>query len=97
MTSIAEQMSHLERALDLGEGRFDPVAIESGREVLATAAGRASRSAETTVAALFGATGSGKSSLTNELAGGTYAAVAHRRRHRRSPGIPRSCSRRHPR
>ncbi|MDO5701295.1 MAG: 50S ribosome-binding GTPase [Bowdeniella nasicola] len=79
MTNVRESAAHLERALDLAEERFNPDAIEYGREVLSTVRERGELSTSTTVAALFGATGSGKSSLFNALSGTNEARVAHTR------------------
>lgn len=79
MDAIAEKISHLTRALDLGDGRFDPVAISAGRETVQRVNERRNYTTDRTVAALFGATGSGKSSLANALTGTNHARVAHTR------------------
>lgn len=79
MDAIAEKVSHLTRALDLGDGRFDPTAISAGRETVQTVNERRNYTTDRTVAALFGATGSGKSSLANALTGTSHARVAHTR------------------
>lgn len=79
MDAIAEKITHLSRALDLGEGRFDPTAISAGRETVQRVGERRNYTTDRTVAALFGATGSGKSSLANALSHTSHAHVAHTR------------------
>ncbi|MDO5727079.1 MAG: 50S ribosome-binding GTPase [Bowdeniella nasicola] len=79
MDAIAEKITHLQRALDLAEGRFDPASIEAGRETIATVTQRRNYTTDRTVVALFGATGSGKSSLANALTETNHARVAHTR------------------
>lgn len=74
--SVRNRCEDLGRALDLAEGRFEPGLIEGGRQTLNNVGGRAAFGAEVTVAACFGATGSGKSSLVNALTASQAARVA---------------------
>ncbi len=67
--SLQERGEALAAALDAGEGRLPPDLVIDSRAVLQRARERAGLSAEHTVVALAGATGSGKSSLLNALAG----------------------------
>lgn len=67
--TLAERGEALTAALDAGEGRLPADLVAEGRAVVQRATERAGLSAEHTVVALAGATGSGKSSLLNALAG----------------------------
>ena len=60
-------------------GRLDDALVDDGRPVVERAAGRLRLSADHTVVALAGATGSGKSSTFNALTGLELAAVGVRR------------------
>ncbi|PZG12822.1 YfjP family GTPase, partial [Nonomuraea aridisoli] len=62
-------------AASLGEGRLSEQAVSAARAVAERAGARRGLSIDHTVAALAGATGSGKSSLFNALAGDEVAAV----------------------
>lgn len=86
--SLADRLSALHRATDLAErvhrntGGTDlelHAALETARGATARAQERVELSAEHTVVALAGATGSGKSSLLNVLAGAEVATVGARR------------------
>jgi GTP-binding protein EngB required for normal cell division len=66
---LHDRVTALTAALDAGEGRLPADAVADGRAVLARVGERAALSAEHTVVALAGATGSGKSSLVNALVG----------------------------
>ncbi|MDO5735714.1 MAG: 50S ribosome-binding GTPase [Propionibacteriaceae bacterium] len=78
MRTLAERLKLVEEVLVLAEGRL-PEAVEArGRRVLEHAGQRMSFGTQTVVA-LAGATGSGKSSLFNALAGQQLAEVAARR------------------
>lgn len=72
-------------AVDVGGDRLDPRAVARAEEVLARADQRIRLGVEETVVALAGATGSGKSSLFNALAGLDIAAVGARRPTTASP------------
>jgi predicted GTPase len=72
---LDERLAALARAADLAAGRLDEPAVAAAREVAARAGARAALSVDHTVAALAGATGSGKSSLFNVLSGTELAPV----------------------
>jgi GTP-binding protein EngB required for normal cell division len=78
-TTLAERGDALAAALDAGEGRLPAGLVAEGRSVLRRARERAGLSAEHTVVALAGATGSGKSSLLNALAGADLARTGIQR------------------
>lgn len=69
MTDLDHRLAALDRALTLADGRLEPAAVAEGRAVAAKAGARLGLGVEATVAAIAGATGSGKSSLFNALAG----------------------------
>ncbi|MEU6794908.1 YfjP family GTPase [Nonomuraea wenchangensis] len=73
--SLDTRVSALLEAATLGEGRLPEEAVTAARAVAERAGARAGLSLDHTVAALAGATGSGKSSLYNALAGQELAAV----------------------
>ena len=81
---LGTRLPGLRQAVDALEGvpvemLGDSPALERAREVLGNAGRRRELSAEHTVVALAGATGSGKSSVLNALAGADVAVVAARR------------------
>ncbi|POH59777.1 GTPase [Arthrobacter glacialis] len=78
-STLARQLAALNEAMELGEGRVDDAALEQVFGVLERASSRRSLSADHTVVGFFGATGSGKSSLFNAVAGTDAARVAVRR------------------
>ncbi|WP_328817989.1 YfjP family GTPase [Nonomuraea cypriaca] len=73
--SLDSRLAALLEAASLGAGRLSEEAVSGARAVAGRAGARRSLSVEHTVAALAGATGSGKSSLYNALAGTELAAV----------------------
>ncbi|MDH2430374.1 GTPase [Sphaerisporangium sp. TRM90804] len=73
--SLDDRLDALARAAELAGGRLDPGAIAEVRAVVDRAGARRRLSVEHTVAALAGATGSGKSSLFNALSGTSLAQV----------------------
>ncbi|RVX45307.1 putative GTPase [Nonomuraea polychroma] len=73
--SLDSRLAALLEAASLGEGRLAEQAVSSARSVAERAGVRRSLSLDHTVAALAGATGSGKSSLYNALAGEDLATV----------------------
>ncbi len=77
--TLADRGEALGAALDAGEGRLPGELVAEGRAVLQRAAERAGLSADHTVVALAGATGSGKSSVFNALAGADLATTGVRR------------------
>ncbi|MFI6927547.1 GTPase [Nonomuraea spiralis] len=73
--SLDSRLAALLEAAELGEGRLPEQDVSAARSVAERAGTRRSLSVDHTVAALAGATGSGKSSLYNVLAGEALAAV----------------------
>ncbi|MEU7894379.1 YfjP family GTPase [Nonomuraea sp. NPDC049152] len=73
--SLDDRLAGLLEAAELAEGRLPPEPVAAALEVAERAGARRSLSVDHTVAALAGATGSGKSSLFNALAGGELARV----------------------
>jgi GTP-binding protein EngB required for normal cell division len=73
--SLDSRLAALLEAAALGEGRLSAQAVSGARAVAERAGVRRSLSIDHTVAALAGATGSGKSSLYNALAGEELADV----------------------
>ena len=67
--TVASRLRALDRVVELGEGRLDDALLASARELSQRAGERLRLSGTHTVVALAGATGSGKSSLFNALAG----------------------------
>ena len=78
-TPLHERLEALERALAALDGIAPGPAVDSTRELLSRIDHRRALSAEHTVIGLFGATGSGKSSLLNALIGKDVARAAVRR------------------
>ncbi|SDB88517.1 50S ribosome-binding GTPase [Raineyella antarctica] len=78
-TGLAERLRALSAAEQAAAGRVDPALVEEAQRVVRRAGQRLRFSGEVTVAALAGATGSGKSSLFNALAGVDVAAPGIRR------------------
>ena len=76
---LALVLEGLERAVNLGEQLGLREELTQARDVLAQASHRRRLAPETTVAALLGATGSGKSSLTNALTGSEVSRTARTR------------------
>ncbi|MGW6498399.1 YfjP family GTPase [Nonomuraea angiospora] len=73
--SLDSRLAALLEAAELAEGRLPEEAVSGARAVAERAGVRRTLSIDHTVAALAGATGSGKSSLYNALAGTDLAAV----------------------
>src|SRR5688572_21151970 len=78
-SDIGARVEGLERAARAARGRVDDALVDDASAVAARAAGRLKLSADHTVVALAGATGSGKSSAFNALSGLELAAVGVRR------------------
>ena len=72
-------LEDLARAVDLGEQLGLGEELAHARDVLTQASHRRRLAPQTTVAALLGATGSGKSSLTNAMAGSEVSRTARTR------------------
>ncbi len=85
---VAGWMTLLETALSAGGDRFEPAAVERSRAALERAGQRMHLGADLTVVAIVGATGSGKSSLFNSLAGMEISEVAA---HRPTTNQPMAC------
>lgn len=79
MTTLDERLVALREVRDLGEGRIPEALLADIDGVLVRSEGRRALSSDHTVIGLFGATGSGKSSLLNALVG-TDLARTHVRR-----------------
>ena len=77
--SLDRRLEALAQAVELAEGRLDPDLVAAGREVVERAGTRLGFGVESTIAALAGPTGAGKSSLFNALAGAELAGVSRRR------------------
>ena len=78
-SDIGARVDGLERAATAARGRVDDAVVDDAEKVADRAAGRLKLSADHTVVALAGATGSGKSSTFNALSGLELAAVGVRR------------------
>ena len=78
-SDVAVRVEGLERAVTAGRGRLDDGLVDDAAGVVERAGTRLKLSAEHTVVALAGATGSGKSSTFNALTGLDLAAVGVRR------------------
>ncbi|RPF22339.1 GTPase family protein [Myceligenerans xiligouense] len=76
---LAARTAALENAAQEGGGRLDPEILDTARAVAERARERGGLSADHTVVALAGATGSGKSSVFNAVAGEDVAAPGVRR------------------
>ena len=77
--TVASRLRAVDRVVELGEGRLDDTLLAPAREVSRRAGERLRLSGAHTVVALAGATGSGKSSLFNALAGTTVSQPGVRR------------------
>jgi GTP-binding protein EngB required for normal cell division len=78
-TDIGARLEGLDSAVMAARGRLDDALLDEAAGVVDRAAGRLRLSAEHTVVAIAGATGSGKSSTFNTLVGLDLAAVGVRR------------------
>ncbi len=76
---LDDRLTALREAADLAEGRLDDADVEAARAVVAKAGARLGLGLESTVVALAGPTGVGKSQLFNVLTGTDLAAVGRRR------------------
>lgn len=73
--SLSEAITDLDRLVEIGRGRLPAEMVSEAAAVRDRVVARRSIDPETTVVALLGATGSGKSSLFNAIAGSTIAQV----------------------
>jgi GTP-binding protein EngB required for normal cell division len=78
-TDIGQRVDDLDAAVQAARGRLDDVVVDDAAEIVERAASRLRLSAEHTVVAIAGATGSGKSSTFNALTGLELSAVGVRR------------------
>lgn len=76
---LGDRTTALETAVRAAEGRIEPALLDEARAVATRARERGGLSAEHTVVALAGATGSGKSSVLNAVAGVAVAQPGVRR------------------
>jgi GTP-binding protein EngB required for normal cell division len=76
---LGARLDALSQAVELAERRCDPALLVPARALLVRAAARRRLSPDSTVVALAGGTGSGKSSLFNALAGEVLAPTGVRR------------------
>jgi GTP-binding protein EngB required for normal cell division len=77
--ALAERLAALDQVIELGRGRLDAPLVDQAARVAGKAGARLRLGAAHTVVALAGATGSGKSSLVNALAGEAVSQVGVRR------------------
>src|SRR6476646_6129323 len=78
-TDIGVRIDGLDQATEAARGRLDDELVADARAVVDRASGRLRLSADHTVVAIAGATGSGKSSTFNALTGLELSAVGVRR------------------
>jgi GTP-binding protein EngB required for normal cell division len=78
-SDVTTKVEGLERAIAAARGRLDDSVVDAAQEVVDRAGQRLRLSGDHTVVALAGATGSGKSTLFNALAGLDLAAIGVRR------------------
>jgi GTP-binding protein EngB required for normal cell division len=76
---LDRRLQALAGAVELAEGRLDAAAVSAARRVVERAGERVGLGLESTVVALAGPTGAGKSSLFNVLAGADVSSVGRRR------------------
>ncbi len=79
MSSLDRRLAALAEAVELADGRLDPDAVAAARAVVDRAGARLGLGLETTVVALAGPTGAGKSTLFNALAGAPLTTAGVRR------------------
>ena len=78
-STLPERLDALRSATELADGRLDAEAVAFARNVVDKADGRLRHGTTHTLVALLGATGAGKSSLTNRLVGSDIATTGVRR------------------
>jgi len=77
--TLDQRLTALREAADLADGRLDEANVEAARAVVEKAGVRLGLGLESTVVALAGPTGVGKSQLFNVLAGAELATVGRKR------------------
>ena len=75
MTQLDRRLEALAEAAELAAGRLDDQVVADAQRVVEKAGSRLGLGVETTVAALAGPTGAGKSSLFNALVGDKLVEV----------------------
>src|SRR3954471_12209899 len=78
-SDLGGRIEALQSATEAARGRLDDATVDAAQEVVDRAASRLRLSADHTVVAIAGATGSGKSSTFNALTGLELSAVGVRR------------------
>ena len=78
-TALDRRLLALAEAVEIAAGRLDPEDVEAAREAVGKAGTRLGLGIESTVVALAGPTGAGKSLLFNALSGSDAAIVGRRR------------------
>lgn len=76
---LPQQLEALDQAVDLAQDRLDEEQVVFGRHVVDKAAARLRHGTTRTLVAVLGATGSGKSSVTNLIVGDDVATTGVRR------------------
>ena len=76
---LPERLASFTEAVDLADGRLDGGSVADGRHVIDKAQARIRHGTTHTLIALLGATGGGKSSLTNAIVGSDVATTGIRR------------------
>jgi GTP-binding protein EngB required for normal cell division len=79
VSRLYERLAALREAADLAAGRLDAADVDRARAVVEKAGVRLGLGVESTVVALVGPTGAGKSQLFNKLTGAEFASVGRRR------------------
>ena len=79
VADLGHRLDALDRLIAAADGRVEPARLREARELSARAGERLRLSADHTVVALAGATGSGKSSLFNAISGLELSTVGVRR------------------
>ncbi len=79
LAELPDRLEALSEAATLAEGRLDPVTVETARKIVHKADARLRHGTTHTLVALLGATGSGKSSMANAIAGSDVATTGVRR------------------
>jgi GTP-binding protein EngB required for normal cell division len=79
VAEVGGRLDALDQVISASEGRVDPARLDAARELSTRAGQRLRLSADHTVVALAGATGSGKSSMFNAITGLELSSVGFRR------------------
>ncbi len=79
VANLPDRLHHLERAIELARGRLDAEVIGYAEHVVGKATDRLKFGTHHSVVAMLGATGSGKSSMTNAILGSDVATTGVRR------------------